>query len=230
MVRFPELGSMLYVSHLPLKIQTLKMYLSCQNFQQWGRLNFEPFAAAPCALHDTVNTVFVTTNCTKDVYRSAARRQGGIVSGTCYVSQATRPNSHLRVILIDPTSTADEIPSALSTTKHSVDYIFLDPRDAPYASVKVFYRPRGGSFQILSYNLANALPELLMAQGVITGHNVGAGNGNGNREGSEVNDRKRAREDGSSGPSKRHSRSIVKKEDISAITQQIQSLQVSGAN
>ena len=63
----------------------------------------------------------------------------------------TRPNSHPRVILIDPLSTADEILS----TGHKCHFIYLDPLDVPYLSVKVFYRPRGGSFQTLSYNLAN---------------------------------------------------------------------------
>jgi hypothetical protein len=148
-----------------------------------------------------------------------------------YVLRPSSPrNSHPRVIFIDPPSTADEIPSASSSARHkfSVDLKFLDPRDAPYASVKVFYRPRGGSFHTLSYNLANAVPELLMAQGVISGDDVRSGNGN--REGSEVNDRKRAREDGSPGPSKRHTRPTVKKEEISVLSQQIQALQVSRAN
>ena len=85
------------------------------------------------------------------------------------------------------------------------------------------------------YNLANALPELLMAQGVITGQ-VGGARFSG---GSEVNDRKRVREDGSPGPSKRHTGSTVKKEEISsnahaqriqAIQEQIQALQVSRVN
>jgi hypothetical protein len=137
--------------------------------------------------------------------------------------KATRPNSssHPRVILIYTPSTADEIPT--SRYKYATDLLtYLDPRDAPYASVKVFYRPRGGSFYTLSYNLANALPELLVDQGVIAGHDVGAGNGNPG--GSEVNDRKRAREGGSPGPSKRA------KEEMSALSQQIQALQVSGAN
>jgi hypothetical protein len=67
-----------------------------------------------------------------------------------------------------------------------------------------------------------------MAQGVITGHDIRAGNEN--REGSEVNDRKRAREDGSPGPSKRRTRSTAKKEEKSALSQQIQTLQVSGTN
>ncbi|KAF8487194.1 hypothetical protein DFH94DRAFT_797569 [Russula ochroleuca] len=97
-------------------------------------------------------------------------------------------------------STADEIPT--SRYKYATDLLtYLDPRDAPYASVKVFYRPR----------------ELLVDQGVIAGHDVGAGNGNPG--GSEVNDRKRAREGGSPGPSKRA------KEEMSALSQQIQALQ-----
>ncbi|KAF8487197.1 hypothetical protein DFH94DRAFT_849630 [Russula ochroleuca] len=102
-------------------------------------------------------------------------------------------------------STADEIPTAIQV--HSINIDYIGPEDVPYASVKVFYRPR----------------ELLMAQGVIARHDVGAGNRN--REGSEVNDRKRPREDGSPGPSKRRTRPTVKKEDISALTQQIQALQ-----
>ena len=129
------------------------------------------------------------------------------------------------MILIDTPSTADEMPTARS---ESINADYIDSQDAPYASVKVFYRPRGGSFQTLLYDLANVLPGLLMAQGVITGHDVGGGNESS--EGSEVNNRKRAREDGSSGPSKRRARSTVKREDISALSQQIQALQVSGAN
>jgi hypothetical protein len=83
----------------------------------------------------------------------------------------------------------------------------------------------------LSYlfcNLANALPELLMAQGVITGHGVGAGISGG----SEVNDKKRAREGGSPGPSKRRTGSTIKKEEISddARAHRIQALQVSRVN
>jgi len=62
-----------------------------------------------------------------------------------------------------------------------------------------------------------------MAQGVITGHDVGAGTSGG----SEVNDRKRTREGGSPGPSKRRS---VKEEEISVTgrAQRIRALQVSG--
>jgi hypothetical protein len=74
--------------------------------------------------------------------------------------------------------------------------------------------------------LADTLPELLMAQGVITKHGVEAEiNG-----GPEVNNRKRARKDGSPGPSKRHTASTVKKEEISANSraQRIQALQVRG--
>jgi hypothetical protein len=64
----------------------------------------------------------------------------------------------------------------------------------------------------LSYNLANVLSELLMADGVIVGRGVGAENNGG----SEANDRKRAREVGSPGPSKRRTRSTTKSEEISA--------------
>ncbi|KAH9990356.1 hypothetical protein BJV77DRAFT_622122 [Russula vinacea] len=103
-------------------------------------------------------------------------------------------------------STADEIPSARHTWAKDL-LAYLDPRDAPYASVKIFYRPR----------------ELLVARGVIARHNVGAGNGN--REG-----KKRAREDGSPGPSpsktktKRRTKPTVR-EEVSALSQQIQALQ-----
>jgi hypothetical protein len=88
-----------------------------------------------------------------------------------------------------------------------------------------FIAPEVG-LSCLSCNLAHALPELLMAQGVITGHGVGAGIR------SEGNDRKRAREGGLPGPSKRRAGSTVKKEAISANarTQRIQALQVSRVN
>jgi hypothetical protein len=66
-----------------------------------------------------------------------------------------------------------------------------------------------------------------MAQGVIIGHGVGVGISRG----PEVNDRihrKRAREDGSSGPSKRHTGSTIKEEiPADAREQRIQALQVS---
>ena len=73
----------------------------------------------------------------------------------------------------------------------------------------------------LSCNLANVLSELLMADGVIIGRGVGGG--------SEVNNRKRVRERGSPGPSKRHTGSTVKKEELSADArvQRIQALEVS---
>ena len=103
-----------------------------------------------------------------------------------------------------------------------------DPPDAPCASFKVFYRPRGGS-SCLSCNLANALPELLMAQGVIIGHSVDAGISGG----SEANDKKRVRDDdGSPGPSKRRTGPTVKSEEDFADTraQRIQALQVSRDN
>jgi hypothetical protein len=63
-----------------------------------------------------------------------------------------------------------------------------------------------------------------MAQGVITGHNVGAEISGE----SEVNDRKRVREDESPGPSaKRRTRPTIKKEEIDSRVQQIRALQVS---
>jgi hypothetical protein len=71
-----------------------------------------------------------------------------------------------------------------------------------------------------------------MAEGVISsyGHGVGARIGGG---GSEANDRKRAREDYSPGPStKRRTGSTAKKEEMSANAraQRIQDLQVSRIN
>jgi hypothetical protein len=68
-----------------------------------------------------------------------------------------------------------------------------------------------------------------MAQGVIIGHGVGTGMSGG----SEVNDRKRVRENVSPGPSKKTKRSTgstIKKEEISvdACAQRIQALQLSG--
>ena len=60
---------------LPMKIQTWKMPLLRQ---KWGRLNFEPSAAGPWAIYHTAIWI---TDYIKDVYRSAARRQGGIMSG-----------------------------------------------------------------------------------------------------------------------------------------------------
>ena len=67
-----------------------------------------------------------------------------------------------------------------------------------------------------------------MAQGVISEHDVGAGISGG----SKVNNKKRARDNGSPGPSKRRTGSTVKKEEISADAraQRIQVLQVSRAN
>jgi hypothetical protein len=104
-------------------------------------------------------------------------------------------------------STADEVPANVPTFSVYAD--ILDPLNAPFASVKIFYRPR----------------ELLMAEGVITRYGVGARIGGG---GFDVNDRKRAREDYSPGPStKRRTGSTVKKEEMSANAraQRIQALQ-----
>ena len=77
----------------------------------------------------------------------------------------------------------------------------------------------------LSRNTANTFPELLIAQGVIVGCGVGAVISGG----SEVNNRKHAREDGSADPYKRRAISSTKKEEVSvnAHAQRIQALLVS---
>jgi hypothetical protein len=69
------------------------------------------------------------------------------------------------------------------------------------------------------------LTELLMAQGLIPRHHVAAETNGG----SEVNDRKRTREDELPSPSKRHSAPTVKREEIPATAraQRIRDLQVS---
>jgi hypothetical protein len=76
--------------------------------------------------------------------------------------------------------------------------------------------------------------ELLMAEGIITRYGVGTRIGEaGSDSESDANDRKRAREDLSPGPStKRRTGSTVKKEDMSADAraQRIQALQVSRVN
>ncbi|KAI9446310.1 hypothetical protein H4582DRAFT_2069666 [Lactarius indigo] len=88
-------------------------------------------------------------------------------------------------------ATGDEIPIGGRANRVKVDY--LDPWKGPYASLKVFYRPR----------------ELLRAQGIITRNDVG-------RQGSSINNTKRAREDGSPGPSR--SRPKVKREELAEDT------------
>jgi hypothetical protein len=67
--------------------------------------------------------------------------------------------------------------------------------------------------------------DLLMAQGIISQHDVAARASGG----SEVNGRKRPREDDIPGPSKRHTTPTIKKEEISATAraQRIRDLQVS---
>ena len=132
--------------------------------------------------------------------------------------------THTRVVLIDIHSTADEVPAA---PIYSVSVINIDPQDAPFASVKIFYRPRGTRiFRTFPETLLILLLELLMAEGVIT--SVGARIGGG----SEANDgnSKRAREGHSPGPStKRRTGSTVKKEELSAKARarRMQALQVS---
>jgi hypothetical protein len=118
-----------------LKIQMSKTLLL--SFPKWGQLNFEHIAAmsseALCDSYPVQPMDYI-----KDEYQNAARRQGGTMSGN-HVSQAASI-SHTRVVLIDIYSTADEAP-AKSTISVRVEY--FDPQNAPFASVKIFYRPRG---------------------------------------------------------------------------------------
>ncbi|KAI9466360.1 hypothetical protein BJY52DRAFT_1413757 [Lactarius psammicola] len=98
-------------------------------------------------------------------------------------------------------ATGDEIPVRRHLPVVKVDYIdsWADP---PHASIKVFYRPR----------------ELLRAQGIIPGNDVG-------RQGPPTNNMKRAREDGSPDPPR--SRPKIKREEPSedAYEQRIRALQ-----
>ncbi|KAH9975523.1 hypothetical protein BGW80DRAFT_1297528 [Lactifluus volemus] len=99
-------------------------------------------------------------------------------------------------------TTADE--EILSGPMYGVISNYLDPINAPYLSIKIFYRPR----------------ELLRAQGIITGPDVNAQTGGR----SEVNDQRRTMRDGSSamgGPS----RIPIKQEETESRTQRIRALQ-----
>ncbi|KAH9001119.1 hypothetical protein EDB92DRAFT_1824871 [Lactarius akahatsu] len=99
-------------------------------------------------------------------------------------------------------ATGDEIPISGRAHRVKVDYLDHPRKGPPYASIKVFYRPR----------------ELLRAQGIITGDDGGG-------QGPPINNTKRAREDGSPGPSR--SRTKMKREEISVDTrgQRIRGLQ-----
>ncbi|KAH9079568.1 hypothetical protein EDB83DRAFT_2343361 [Lactarius deliciosus] len=99
-------------------------------------------------------------------------------------------------------ATGDEIPIRGRAHRVKVDYLDHPRTGPPYASIKVFYRPR----------------ELLRAQGIITGDDVGG-------QGPPINYTKRAREDVSPGPSR--SRTKMKREEISVDTrgQRIRGLQ-----
>jgi hypothetical protein len=52
------------------------------------------------------------------------------------------PWSPFRFLLIDPSSTGDEIPVAKPSHRVTVEYLDSS-KGPPYASIKVFYRPRG---------------------------------------------------------------------------------------
>jgi len=87
--------------------------------------------------------------------------------------------------------TGDDIP--VRKCFYSVDITYLDSLGGPpYASIKIFYRPR----------------ELLRAQGIIPANDVG-------RQASPIKNKKRAREDGSLGPSRSHPKIAVKSEELS---------------
>ncbi|KAH9047254.1 hypothetical protein EDB84DRAFT_1573692 [Lactarius hengduanensis] len=98
-------------------------------------------------------------------------------------------------------ATGDEIPNS-RPNKVEVDYLdsWTGP---PYASIKISYRPR----------------ELLRAQGIIPGNDL-------NRQGSPINNKKRAREDKSPDPSRSRQNIKIKREELSgdAREQRIQAL------
>ncbi|KAH9177551.1 hypothetical protein EDB89DRAFT_2226010 [Lactarius sanguifluus] len=108
----------------------------------------------------------------------------------------------LRLLFINPSSTGDEI-LVKRPNRATVDYLdsWTGP---PYASIKISYRPR----------------ELLRAQGIIPGNDE-------SRQGSPINHKKRAREDGSPGPSRGHPNIKIKREDLSgdARTERMRALQ-----
>lgn len=100
-------------------------------------------------------------------------------------------------------ATGDETPIPRRPDLVLVDYID-QPTGLPYASIKVFYRPR----------------ELLRAQGIIPANDVG-------RQGSPIHEKKRAREGGSPGPSRSRPKlnSVKSEEPSRARAQRMQALQ-----
>ena len=133
---FPEyLLDNMFGPNLLLKIPTWKMPLSCR---KWGPSKFELIAATSCALQ---NTYILISDYVEDVYQSAARRQGGIMSGTTPPKLSRQILIRMRSFVL---STADEAPT--NPVNAVVDREMVDPPSAPYASVKLFYRPKGGPF------------------------------------------------------------------------------------
>ncbi|KAH9042714.1 hypothetical protein EDB85DRAFT_2139255 [Lactarius pseudohatsudake] len=112
------------------------------------------------------------------------------------------PWSLLKLLLIGPPSTGNEIPIRPRLKKDILKIDYHDPRrGSPYASIKIFYRSR----------------ELLRAQGIIPGNDE-------SMQGSPINNKKRAREDGSPGPPR--SRQKIKRElSEDAREQRIRALQ-----
>jgi len=126
----------------------------------------------------------------------------------------------LRLLFIVPSSTGDEIAVK---RPNSVILDYLDSwTGPPYASIKIFYRPRGKPVVLSRSPLLILCPELLRAQGIIPGNYV-------NRQGSPINNKKRAREDVSPGPSRSRPRIKIKSEELSgdARAQRMRALQVS---
>ena len=125
------------------------------------------------------------------------------------------------VVLINPFSTGDEMPVAPRPGLVLVDYVDR-PTGPPYASIKVFYRPRGKTRRSFSRPLPILFLELLRAQGIIPANDV-------NRQVSPINEKKRAREDGSPGPSRSRPKvnPVKSEEPLRARAQRIQALQVS---
>jgi hypothetical protein len=124
----------------------------------------------------------------------------------------------LMLPFIHPSSTGDEMPIAPRPGLVLVDYIDR-PTSPPYASIKVFYRPRGKPRRSFSKPLPILFLELLRAQGIIPANDVE----------SPINEKKRAREDGSPGPSRSRPKvnSIKSEEPSRARAQRIHALQVS---
>lgn len=165
--------------------------------------------------------------CTRDVYRSAARRRVGIMSGTGSPKSPVQFSSRMKPIDLprhspppapqtrypstDPRMTYSEFSLTHETLRVQRSRCFIGPE------VDLTFLPHGPQLMRST--------ELLMAQGVIPVP-IGTSSGSG------FNDRKRAREGELPGPSKRHAASSVKNEEMSAPAraQRIRDLRVSSGS